>query len=88
MVGLVAYVVLTENIARFHTTAFYFVVLCAVFNAAVGSVYLCVADFHDVDIFPALEALGGLHNHVFGSSTNSRGSWASQEASWLSVLAA
>ena len=45
--------------------AFGFVALCAPFNAAVGSVYLCVSVFRDVAVLSALEALGGLHDFTY-----------------------
>ena len=65
MVYLLAYVALTENTARLPASAFDVVTLSAAFNAAVGSVYLCVADFHDVAVLPVLEALGGLHDFTY-----------------------
>ena len=78
VVCLLAYVVLIQNTAQLLGTAFSFVTLCTALNAAVSSVYLCVVVFRDVAVLTALSRL-----HVFGSSTNSRGSW----ASWLPALA-
>ena len=65
VVYLLASVILTENTARLPGSAVCFVALRAAFNAAVGSVYLCVSVFRDVAVLPALKALGRLYELTY-----------------------